>query len=279
MADNNRIEVPHWMLDADTVAQFFPMAAKEEFQLWRETHIASRILSRMKPGQEWLSGQANVNVQTSSIVMAALASQAHRKTNFDPHKSGSQDADTLMWLQRETNKDDEIQRLHLELHKQEEDHHRKLNDLMAMKSRLERQVQATEIQHGDVKKELNHNYHLLLEREVTTAQADIEECKRRQERIGRDCQDLKRKIQWQSDESEKLDEKLKEETAAKERIEAHLKDKTMQLKEQLQKRLDQVIDEMNKDSSYNNARLLQDLQDVAQKLKVIQSSFTIIDIC
>jgi hypothetical protein len=29
---------------------------------------------------------ANVNVQTSSIVMAALASQAHRKTNFDPHK-------------------------------------------------------------------------------------------------------------------------------------------------------------------------------------------------
>jgi hypothetical protein len=31
MADNNRIEVPHWMLDADTVAQFFPMAAKEEF--------------------------------------------------------------------------------------------------------------------------------------------------------------------------------------------------------------------------------------------------------
>jgi hypothetical protein len=87
------------MLDAETVAQFFPKAATEEFKLWRETQIASWILNRSKPGQEWLSGHGNVSVQSSSIVMAVLASQALGKSKpfcYDRHKV-SKDFKIAIW--------------------------------------------------------------------------------------------------------------------------------------------------------------------------------------
>ena len=38
-------------------------------------------------------------------------------------------------------------------------------------------------------------------------------------------------------------------------------------------RLDQLIEEMNKEGDYSNKKLLQDLREVAQQLKVIPLSF------
>jgi hypothetical protein len=234
---NNRIEVPHWMLDAETVAQFFPKAATEEFKLWRETQIASWILNRSKPGQEWLSGHGNVSVQSSSIVMAVLASQALGKSKpfcYDRHKSGSQDTD--MWMKRIAMKDEQIQNLEVEISRQDDEHQRKLNDLLALKSKLEKQVQTNEMQHVDVRRELESSYQQQLDRKVADVKAAVEESQRKRYRMEGNYQDLLRETESWPKKYKGLADKLKEETAKKNEKEERLKKVMMCLKDYLRKR-------------------------------------------
>ncbi|XP_062518650.1 uncharacterized protein LOC134193825 isoform X1 [Corticium candelabrum] len=273
MTSASRIEIPHWMLDKARVAVFFPKAATEDFELWREAQLASWILSRVKLSQDWLNGRADFSVQGGSIVFAALATQSQGKAKpfcYDRHKSGVQETDKSMWIQREAKKDKQIQQLLMDMHEQEEEHRQALNELMSIKRSLEKQLRSKEHQHVDVRQELEHHYQKLLDMKLGEAEATVQESRRMQKKLEENNEKLAKKNTWGKEQYDEMKVKLEKESTQRRTTEDHLKDLMLQLKQQLRVRLEDYIQEMNRADDHRNDKVLKFLQKIADKLKELE---------